>query len=217
MNKKQIAIVLHQLHEKRTSNLDKALSEKLEFFNLDAEEKKKYHKLIKIKYEHGIKGLNKFQLKNIIEKIYSDGFNEEFIKSRLKFYETQEQYFHEIISFSKNYSDTITVTDISDIDLDFKGVQVASRDDFNKIINQGYTGDWVLTPNNVKYNYVQVASMNETGPFCRGHYLNAEIERIEPILYGNQTRYRIYIKNPVVVDSGNRNVKFNLNPVRYID
>jgi hypothetical protein len=58
--------------------------------------------------------------------------------------------------------------------------------------------------------------MNETGTFPRGNYLNAEIEKFEPIKYGDQTRYRIYIKNPRVIDSGNRNVKFNLNPVKYI-
>ncbi|WP_029034553.1 hypothetical protein [Salinimicrobium terrae] len=217
MNDKQIAIVLQQLHDEKLNNKGQSLSGMLDRFNLDPEEKDNMVNLIKTKYENGIKNLNKNQLSNISTKIFSDGFNEEYIKSRLKFYEVEKQYFQEIVSFYKNYSDINITIDVSDLDQDFKGVQVASRDDFNKIINQGYTGDWVLTPSSVKHNYVQVASMNETGLFPRGNYLNAEIDRIEPIEYGDQVRYRIFIKNPIVVDSGNRNVKFNLNPVRYVD
>ena len=58
--------------------------------------------------------------------------------------------------------------------------------------------------------------MNETGTFPRGYYLNADIVRVEPIKYGDQIRYRVFISNPVVINTGNRNVKFNVNPVRYI-
>ena len=217
MNNKQIAIVLHQLHEERKSDLSKSIIEKLSFFNLNTEQKQEYTNLIKSKYENGIKILNKNQLSNIIIKIDSESYNEEFIKSRLKFYEIEKTYFQEIISFCKSYSELNIAIDVSNIDRDFKGVQVASRDDFNTIINQGYTGDWVLTPNSIKYNFIQVASMNETGKFPRGNYLNAEITNLEPVKYGDQTRYRIFIKNPIVIDSGNRNVKFNLNPVKYIN
>src|SRR5680860_788580 len=161
--------------------------------------------------------MNQNQLSNIIERINSTGFDEEMVKSRLKFYEIENIYFEEILAFFKYFLESNRSVEISEIDEEFKGVQVASRDDFNKIINQVYIGDCVLTPRSIKYNYVQVASMNETGTFRRGHYLNAEIEKFEPIEYGDQTRYRIFIKNPIVIDSGDRNVKFNLNPVKYID
>ena len=133
----------------------------------------------------------------------------------MEYYEINDSYYENILDFFQSFSISNEPIDVSEIDENFKGVQVASRDDFNMIINQGFTGDWVLTPSSVKNNYVQVASMNETGNFPRGNYLNAEIEKFEPINYGDQIRYRIHIKNPVVVDSGNRNVKFNLNPVKY--
>ena len=58
--------------------------------------------------------------------------------------------------------------------------------------------------------------MNETGSYPRGYYMNADIDRMEPIKYQKKIRYRIYLKNPTVVNSGNRNIKFSNNPVRYI-
>jgi len=217
MKKKQIAIVLDQLHRDNSIDKNERLKEVLNYFNLNPNRKKTYHDVIIQKFNEGIKQLNNKQLLNIKEKINSVGFDEEMIESRLKFYEIDEIHFDEILSFFKSYLATNVALDVSNIDEGFKGVQVASRDDFNRIINQGFTGDWVLTPNSIKHNFVQVASMNESGQFPRGHYLNAEIAKFSPIKYGDQTRYRIFIKNPIIVDSGNRNVKFNLNPVKYIN
>ena len=216
MNNKQIATLLYQLHQEKTSDLDKVLKEKLNFYNLDQNQKNQFKNELINRYQNGIKKLNQNQLSNIIGKINTSRYDEVMVKSRLKFYEIDKGYFEEILGFFKNYSDSNIAVDVSEIDAYFKGVQVASRDDFNKIINQGYTGDWVLTPTSIKHKFVQVASMNETGRFPRGNYLNAEIYKIEPIEYNSQTRYRIHIKNPIVVDSGNRNIKFNMNPVKYI-
>lgn len=217
MNNKQIAIVQSQLHQENSTNLDQLLDEKLNFFNLNPEEKKSFKEKIKNRFENGIKALNKNQLSNIIEKIDQNNYDQETIKAKLNFYEIDKQYHHEILQFFKDYSSSNIAIDVSKIDENFKGLQVASRDDFNTIINQGFTGDWVLSPNSISHNFVQVASMNETGRFPRGNYLNAEITKIEPVKHGDQTRYRIFIKNPIVIDSGNRNVKFNMNPVTYID
>jgi len=216
MNNKQYAIVQYQLHQENNSNLNHSLEEKLKFFNLNEEEKERYKEKIKNSYKNGIKALNKNQLLNIIDKISVSRYDEDSIKSRLKFYEIDMLYYSEILNFLKDYSSLNIAIDVSNIDENFKGVQVASRDDFNTIINQGYTGDWVLSPNSITHNFVQVASMNETGRFPRGNYLNAEITKIEPVKYDSQTRYRIHIKNPIVIDSGNRNVKFKMNPVTYI-
>ncbi len=58
--------------------------------------------------------------------------------------------------------------------------------------------------------------MNDGGVFPRGYYLNADIADIQPIQYNDQIRYRVFITNPVIINTGNRNVRFNLNPVRYI-
>lgn len=216
MKNKQIANVLFKLHGDKTTDIGEILDEELNYFNLNPSQKQKMQTEIIQKFLNGIKYLNQNQLLNILEKTNFSGFDEEMIKSRLKFYEIENIYFEEILAFFKDYIDSNVAIDVSDIDEEFKGVQVASRDDFNRIINQGWTGDWVITPSSVKHNRVQVASMNESGRFPRGHYLNADIENISPIPYGDQTRYRIFINNPVIIDSGNRNVKFNLNPVKYI-
>jgi hypothetical protein len=217
MTNKQIAGVLFKLHQAKTTNIISALNEELDYFCLNKSEKVTFEKILADKYSNGIKHLNTNQLENIIAKIVSSKFDEEIIKSRLKFYEIDKQFFDEIYDFLKNFIATTVQIDVSNIDTDFKGLQVASRDDFNEIINQGWTGDWVITPNSILHKNVQVASMNETGKFPRGFYLNAEIDHISPISYGDQIRYRIFIKNPVLIDSGNRNVKFNLNPVKYIN
>lgn len=101
------------------------------------------------------------------------------------------------------------------LDAVFRGVQVTSRDNFNTIIEQGWTGDWDFQPANLHTQRVQVASMNETGPFPRGYYLNADITDIQPIVDDNGVRHRIFIANPQIINSGNRNVKFIANPVSY--
>lgn len=217
MTNKQLAGVLYKMHEKKSSNPKQSLNEELDYFGLEEIEKAEYENILIEKFTNGIKHLNANQLENIISKIGSSHYDEELIRSRLKFYEVEKQYFNEIFDFFKNFISTNLSVDVSEIDSDFKGLQVASRDDFNTIINQGWTGDWVITPNSILHKNVQVASMNETGRFPRGFYLKAEIDKISPIQYGTQVRYRIFIKNPVLIDSGNRNVKFNLNPVKYIN
>ena len=217
MNDKQIAIVQKQLHDENSIDVDQSLDKKLKFFNLSADEQKVYRKKILDKFNNGISALNKKQLSNLIERFNQDNYDQDAVRNKLKFYEIDEVFYSEIFQFFSDYSSSNTAINVSQIDKDFKGVQVASRDDFNTIINQGYTGDWVLNPDSIKHNFVQVASMNETGNFPRGNYINAEITKLESIDHGDQTRYRIFIKNPIVIDSGNRNVKFNLNPVTYID
>ena len=82
MNTKQIAIVLYQLHIENNLNIEEVLNKKLDNFNLSSEEKLNYSDKLKTKYLNGIKHLNSNQLKNIISRINSDGYNNELIKSR---------------------------------------------------------------------------------------------------------------------------------------
>ncbi|MBF0694647.1 MAG: hypothetical protein IR153_06280 [Flavobacterium sp.] len=217
MTNQQLAGILLELFEKKNSSIIQLSDSDIACYGITDDDFVQIKETILQKFNNGIKHLNKNQLSNIIERINKSGYDEELVKSRLKFYEVDKNYIIEIMDFFKNFTMMNIQIDVSDIDADFKGLQVASRDDFNMIINQGYTGDWVITPSSIKVNRVQVASMNELGKFPRGYYLNADIEKITPIKYDDQIRYRIFIKNPVVVDSGNRNVKFNVNPIRYID
>jgi hypothetical protein len=167
-------------------------------------------------YDNGIKNINPKQLSNLLDLIKDNGFNPSKIKSKLDLYEVKQEYQDQIILFLEDISLSNNSVDVGDLDIEFKGVQVATNDNFNTIINQGWSGDWVIAPENIVPRRVQIASMNETGNFPRGCYINADIIDIQPIKHGEQIRYRLFISNPIVINTGNRNVKFQMNPVKYI-
>ena len=106
--------------------------------------------------------------------------------------------------------------EVDKFDQDFEGVQLATEDDFNMLINQGYSDAWKVDPKKLEPYRVQFASMRDKGTFTRGWFLNADIDRTEEIIYNNEKRHRIYFKNPVIINTGNPNVKFKQNPVAYI-
>ena len=167
-------------------------------------------------FETGIKNLNANQFKNILNDINTHGFDELRIQERLGFYEIPLRFQNKIIDFFKGYKASLEPIKVEHLDITFKGVQVATRDNFNDIINNGYTGDWVVSPQNIRHRRIQIASMNETGSYPRGYFINADIVKIEPVYWGDQLRQRIFISNPIIVNSGNTNIRFNMNPVSYI-
>lgn len=167
-------------------------------------------------FNNGIGNLNSKQLSNILKEVEENGVNVDNIKSRLKYYEVDARFHQNIIQFIQDFFQANQPFDVGNLDIKFKGVQVASKDNFNSIINQGWTGDWDLNPDNIVPRRVQIASMNENGQFPRGCYLNADITDIQAIQYPGKIRYRIFIANPVIVNTGNRNVKSIAQPVRYI-
>ncbi len=132
-------------------------------------------------FSNGIGNLNSNQLNNLLRQAQQSGVNTDDIKRRLTFYEINEDYHQNIIQFFQDYIQSDDPIDVGNLDTEFRGVQVASRDNFNTIINQGWTGDWILTPENIEPRRVQVASMNDGGVFPRGYYLNADIADIQPI------------------------------------
>lgn len=166
-------------------------------------------------YNEGIKNINLKQLSNLLDLIKGNGFNKFKIKDKLDFYEVKEENQNQIILFLEDVSLSNKSVDVGNLDTNFKGVQVATNDDFNMMLNRGWTGDWVLSPENIIPKRIQIASMNESGNFPRGCYINADICDIKPITYGEQIRYRIFISNPIIINTGNRNVKFKMNPVNY--
>lgn len=215
MNNIQHAHLLISIH-KEPIKKEEIVSRELSFFNLSKKEIESQRQKIIYEFNNGIKVLNSNQLKNLID-LSKQKFSREDIGKKLNFYEIDNDYHENIFQFLKNYQSSIKPIDVHKLDSNFKGIQVASRDDFNMIINKGYTGDWVINPKSIKHMRVQVASMNETGSYSRGYYLNADIKEIKAIEYEDQIRYRIFITNPVIINTGNRNVKFKNNPVHYID
>lgn len=164
----------------------------------------------------GVGQLNHNQFDNLLKMSLQQSLSDSDISSKLNFYEIDKSYHKNIMAFLEGYKMAHKSIKVDKLDVVFKGVQVATFDDFSQILNQKFTGDWVIDPKNVKPFRIQIASMKETGSYTRGYYINADIEKMEPVDYEGKTRYRIFITNPIIVNSGNRNIKFNNNPVRYI-
>lgn len=211
ITRQQINSLLCLLHSLPAENRSLRLRTELDYFNLSDISKESEIANIETEFANGIANVNKSQLSNLLERARKGIENHE-LKKQLEFYEINSILHENIIKFLHDYIQSNEPIDVQSLDLKFSGVQVASRDNFNKIINQGWTGDWELNPNNIKPLRVQIASMNDDGPFPRGFYLNADITDIKPI----NGRYRIFIKNPIIINTGKRNVRFTANPVRYI-
>jgi len=216
MTAQQRAFLLMLLHTTPNNQRKDALDSQILNFGLSVEEKEEHKKNIEISFNNGIGNINLNQLNNLLKIAEEKEFSSDAIKTKLRFYGVDSSFDDYIIEFFRDYIQSNKEINVGKLDNDFKGVQVASRDNFNTIINQGWTGDWDLQPHNINPRRIQVASMNETGPFPRGCYLNADIIDTQPIQYDDKIRYRIFIANPIVVNTGNRNVKFSTNPVRYI-
>ncbi len=216
MTGQQKAYLLMLLHSLPNSDRHERLNSEVRLFGLSDNDLQTELLNVENAFSNGIGNLNSNQLNNLLRQAQQSGVNTDDIKRRLTFYEINEDYHQNIIQFFQDYIQSDDPIDVGNLDTEFRGVQVASRDNFNTIINQGWTGDWILTPENIEPRRVQVASMNDGGVFPRGYYLNADIADIQPIQYNDQIRYRVFITNPVIINTGSRNVRFNLNPVRYI-
>jgi hypothetical protein len=216
MTIEQYTSIMYSLFKTNAKDTDSTLDNLISQFGLlDSEKEFTKQKVLK-DYNLGIYHLNPRQFDNLINMVKDRTLNENEILNKLNFYEVDTKYQIHIVTFLKGYIQSKKQIEVSEMDSNFKGVQVATNDDFNEILRCGYTGDWVIDPRNVKPLRIQIASMNETGSYTRGYYMNADIDRMEAIEYEEKIRYRIFLKNPIIVNSGNRNIKFSTNPVRYI-
>ena len=216
MTIEQYTSIMYSLFKTNAKDTDSTLDNLISQFGLlDSEKEFTKQKVLK-DYNLGIYHLNPRQFDNLINMVKDRTLNENEILNKLNFYEVDTKYQIHIVTFLKGYIQSKKQIEVSEMDSNFKGVQVATNDDFKEILRCGYTGDWVIDPRNVKPLRIQIASMNETGSYTRGYYMNADIDRMEAIEYEEKIRYRIFLKNPIIVNSGNRNIKFSTNPVRYI-
>lgn len=216
MTGQQKAYLLMLLHSLPSNERQERLKVEIKHFGLTDEDLQSEILNVKNTFNNGIRSLNQNQLSNLLTQVQQNGVNDDNIRKRLAFYEINEDHHENIIQFFYDYMQSDEPIDVGELDTQFSGIQVASRDNFNTIINQGWTGDWDINPDNIEPRRVQVASMNDDGLYPRGYYLNADIKDIQPIQYTGKVRYRIFIENPMIVNTGNRNVKFTAMPVRHI-
>lgn len=216
MTEQQKHHLLALLHSKPFVERKKSIDSEIKHFGISEVNIESEISNVENEFANGIKNLNANQLNNLMERVQRNGLEIESLRERLFYYDISEDFHQNIFDFFHSYFQSYKPVDVGELDTEFKGVQVASRDDFNKIINQGWTGDWTLNPDNINPLRVQIASMNESGNFPRGFYLNADISKIEAIPYGQEMKYKLFISNPVIINTGNKNVKFIAQPVRYI-
>jgi hypothetical protein len=216
MTAQQKAYLLRLLHTLPFIDRPSRLLTEISHFGISQNEMQSSVLEVENLFEKGIGNLNSNQLNNLLTFTQGNEVSHENIKRKLDFYEVDKKYQSHILEFLRDFTEANVSVDSGDLDKQFRGVQVASRDNFNTIINQGWTGDWDLNPNNIDPRRVQIASMNEDGLFPRGYYLNADIIDIQPIQHFDSIRYRLFIANPEIINSGNRNVKFIAQPVRYM-
>jgi len=159
--------------------------------------------------------LNDLQRWNVLDMIKQRATLQD-IEKRMVYYGSVEESLVALVAFSQVYENYSKGLNVQDLETDFVGVQIATRDSLLDIRNQGYTGYWRLNPRRVKNRRIQLASMAEGGPTPRGYYLNAEVVEVEEVETNDGVRYKVVLANAVVKNSGNPNVKFNRTPVTYI-
>jgi hypothetical protein len=216
MTEQQNAYLLMLLHSLPKNDRIERLKSEMNHFGLTDNELEIEFTNIENTFNNGIHKLNSNQLNNILKQVYQNGVIPGDIRKSLEFYEIHKDFHENIICFFKNNMQADKPIDVGYLDSEFRGVQVASRDNFNTILSQGWTGDWDLNPDHIHPRRVQVASMNDDGAYPRGYYLNADIIDIKAIQHPDKIRYRLIIANPTIINTGNRNVKFIAQPVRYI-
>ena len=159
--------------------------------------------------------LNDLQRWNVLDMIKQRATLQD-IEKRMVYYGSAEESIAALVAFSQVYENYSKGLNVQDLETDFVGVQIATRDSLLDIRNQGYTGYWRLNPRRVKNRRIQLASMADGGPTPRGYYLNAEVVELEEVETNDGVRYKVVLANAVVKNSGNPNVKFNRTPVTYI-
>jgi hypothetical protein len=160
--------------------------------------------------------LNDLQRWNVLDMIKQMATPQD-IDKRMAYYGSSDESIAAVVALSKAYENYSKGLKVNDLETDFVGVQIATRDSLLDIRNLGYTGYWRLNPRKVKNRRIQLASMAEGGPTPRGYYLNAEVVGVEEVETNDGVRYKVVLANAVIINSGNPNVKFNRTPVTYIN
>lgn len=160
--------------------------------------------------------LNDLQRMNVIDLIKQRATPPD-IEKRMAYFGSSAESVASVVAMSEAYGNYAKGVKAEDLETDFIGVQIATRDSLIDIKNAGYTGYWKLNPNKVKSKRIQLASMSEDGPTPRGYYLNADVVEVEEVETNDGVRYKVVLANAEIKNSGNPNVRFNRAPVTYIN
>ena len=102
--------------------------------------------------------LNDLQRWNILDLI-NHRVSPQDIEKRMVYYGSEGESVAAVVAFSQVYENYSKGLKVQDLETDFVGVQIATRDSLLDIRTLGYTGYWRLNPKRVKNTRIQIASM----------------------------------------------------------
>ena len=150
--------------------------------------------------------LNKAQQKNIKDKI-SENKSKSFVMDRMAYYGLNPE--QQIATYDALLDEAKGVF-INDIDAKFSGIQVATRENLNDIIQRGSTGDWQIDHERAAaFKMIRIASMVD-----RGLYLTATIVKLDTLENGKTL---VFFEKPIFFRHPHNNIKFDRNVVAYIE
>jgi hypothetical protein len=217
MNEIQRAFILEKMIAIPSPQRVELVNDQIDFFGLSNQDKVAAISDLFENFNQGLGLLTEKQFVALKEKL-KNGANLDSLRRLLIFFDINEAGQEVILNYFKALKNANSEVDVIAIDEDFSGIQVVTDGDFNKILQQGWTGEWIIDFDRFtqsKIKRIQIASMREDGPYPRGFYINADIVSVSPTPH-EEGRYRFVFENAQIFNSGNRNVKFSQNPVRYI-
>lgn len=144
---------------------------------------------------------------NLLNDYVRNGKDESFVKRRIEFFgvnpEDQSALYEELINSNKK----VTITEL---DKEFKGLQVCTENNLNTLMSDGFSGAWKIDAHRASAcQYVRVFSLTD-----RSLFFIAKISGFERLPNG---KYKILFTEADLQRHEFRNITFTRNVVRYIN
>ena len=95
----------------------------------------------------------------------------------------------------------------------FTGLSIHTDNNLTDLVNQGYTGDWVLNKKKapLQDKIMVISRIN------MGEYFIASIVDIKEVnSKGKSKRYQVFFERPLKYQRNTDTLKFNQNPIKYV-
>ena len=144
---------------------------------------------------------------NLLNDYVKSGRDESFVKKRISLFgvnpEDQAALYSQLLLANKEVK-------ITELDKEFSGLQICTENDPNKLMSDGFSGEWKLKLKRAEgCEYLRVFSLTD-----RSLYFTARIAGFERLKNG---KYKIFFTDADLQRHECRNIKFTRNVVRYIN
>jgi hypothetical protein len=144
---------------------------------------------------------------NLLNDYVKSGRDESFVKKRISLFgvnpEDQAALYSQLLVVNKEVK-------ITELDKEFSGLQICTENDPNKLMSDGFSGEWKLKLKRAEgCEYLQVFSLTD-----RGLYFIAKITGFKKLKNG---KYQLFFTDAELQRHASKNLKFTRNVVRYIN